>query len=294
MPSIKPRSSTLQNVTETGDDFQLLNQAIEELNNIALCEKQLNLEIPKETVTCSHINLIEEKGVEICIDCGAEVDSSAKIDVLRPHTENNKNINDISRIHIRKTDERTIYKDVENLGLAESIVSKANKLYTEVVNGKIYRGNFRRSIIFACVFHAFKISKNPQSHDRLIEMFNISRKMGLKGLKFVNLNAPKTSVIRITYITPVDLVGDIMDNFSATEEQKKEVIDIYEKVRDKSLKLNRSRPMSYSAGIVFYWICLKKKPITLKEFSKKVTLSELTINRIAKEVSFLLKDSLET
>lgn len=275
-----PRKSKLEIENTQSEDFQLLAQAIEELKS-----SQESTIKPK----CVHVNLIEEKGVEICIDCGSEVDSTILNREDWPvHNDNNKNINDISRIHIRKTDERTIYKDVENLGLSESIVSKANKLYTEVVKGKIYRGNFRRSIIFACVFHAFKISKNPQSHDRLIEMFNISRKMGLKGLKFVNLNAPKTSLIRITYITPVDLVGDIMDNFSATEEQKKEVINIYEKVRDKSQKLNRSRPMSYSAGIVFYWICLKKKPITLKEFSKKVTLSELTINRIAKEISSLI------
>jgi len=292
MPSKKP------------NDFNLLKQAMKELEvqepskkipdkpKIQITQENEENEENKST-ECSHKNIIEEKGMGVCIDCGEEVEE--KIDTEKEWRYygygDNKHGSDPTRTQMRKSEERTIYKDVENMGLSENIINKANKLYTEVVKGKIYRGNFRKSIIFACVFHAFKLNKNPQSHDRLIGLFNLSRKTGLKGLKFVNLNAPKNSKIRVTYITPIDLMGDIMDNFSATEDQKKEVISIYNSVKDKSVKLNRSRPMSYSAGVVFYWILQKKKNITLKEFSKKVSLSELTINRIAKEIASILKVS---
>jgi len=297
-----PKKTGQKEVASQGNDFTLFREAMEQLKKE---EKEINLNdgvkfnsnLSKVNSSlesfspCLHSNIIEERGVGICIDCGEEVEEKVSHEKeWRYYGQNdNKHSSDPTRAQLRKSDERNIYKDVETLGLSEKIVAKANKLYADVVKGKIYRGNFRRSIIFACVFHAFKISRNPQSHERLIEMFKLTRKTGLKGLKFVNLNAPKQSKIRTTYITPVDLVGDIMDSFSATEEQKKEVVGIYEQVKDKSLKLNRSRPMSYSAGIVFYWILLKKKNISLKEFSKKVVLSELTINRIAREVASILE-----
>jgi len=40
--------------------------------------------------------------------------------------------------------------------------------------------------------------------------------------------------------------------------------------------------------LVFYWTCLKGKNISLKDFAKKVMLSELTINKIAKEIAEVL------
>ena len=76
-----------------------------------------------------------------------------------------------------------------------------------------------------------------------------------------------------------------MDKFSATPEQKLEVINLYNQIKNKSSRLNRSRPQSVGAGIVYYWICSKKKDITLKQFTKKVSLSELTVNKIAKEIA---------
>ena len=63
---------------------------------------------------------------------------------------------------------------------------------------------------------------------------------------------------------------------------------IYEKVKNRSSKLNRSRPQSMISGIIFYWIQSKNMDITCKEFAKKVDLSELTITKMMKEVEFVL------
>ena len=79
-----------------------------------------------------------------------------------------------------------------------------------------------------------------------------------------------------------------MEKFSATESQKKEVIELYHQIKNKSSKLNRSRPQSVASGLVYFWICSKQKDITLKQFTKKVSLSELTVNKIAKEISDLI------
>ena len=50
---------------------------------------------------------------------------------------------DPSRCHLRKNDEKNIFKDVENMKFNEKIVSIANTLYEKVTKGSIFRGNSR-------------------------------------------------------------------------------------------------------------------------------------------------------
>ena len=80
-----------------------------------------------------------------------------------------------------------------------------------------------------------------------------------------------------------------MDKFKATTEQKKEVIELYNKIKNKSSKINRARPQSVSASITYFWVCYKGLDISLKDFAKKAELSELTIDRLSKEISEVLK-----
>jgi len=280
-------------------DFLLLEKA---LSKYEKQHKKLTIRAPSEESppgkapigeeedTCEHINTINEKGICICVDCGEEIKDMIISDKeWGYYNQEGKSSFDTSRVQMRKTEERTIFKDVESLGFSESIVVKANKIYAQVTKGKIFRGDSRRSIVFACIFHAFKLSGKPQSHDRLIGIFNLDKKIGLKGLKYVNLYAPKDSKIRTAYITPVNLVEEILEQFSVSKEQKKEVLDLYELIRNRSSKLNRSRPLSVGAGLVFYWTKIKNKGITLKEFAQKVMLSEMTINKVAKEIAEVME-----
>ena len=242
---------------------------------------------------CNHLNYVNEKGVDICTDCGEEVKTNLNYskEWVYYGNSNSKNNSDPNRVQIRKnTDERTIYRDVENMGFSHKIISEANNIYFQVTNGKIFRGNSRKAIVFACIFHAYKISGKPQSHDKLINIFNLTRKTGLKGIKHVNLYAPKNSELRTTYITPINLIEEIMEKFSATKSQIQEVIDLYNKIKNKSSRLNRSRPQSVASGLVYFWISKNNKDISIKKFTKIVSLSELTINKILIEIKNILKD----
>lgn len=279
-------------------DFDLFNQALEEYKKMKISDGDLDnvsseVSSPREIndASCLHENIISEKGVSVCVDCGEEISQRITHDKeWRYYGQgDSKHSSDPNRVQMRKIEERSIFRDVENLGFSESIIAKANKIYAQVTEGKIFRGNHRKAIVFACVFHAYKMSGKPQSHERLIQIFNLSRKTGLRGLKYVNLYAPKDSKIRTTYITAKNLIDEIMEKFSATQEQKQEVTNLYEKIKNKSSRLNRSRPQSVASGLVFYWICMRGKEISLKDFAKKVILSELTINRIAKEIAEVLE-----
>lgn len=272
-------------------DFTLFDQVLTEYEQIQSSGQEGLLDNKeKKEISCDHSNVMNENGIISCIECGEELEKR----VLHEREwryygqSDTKRSSDPNRVQVRKSEERTIYKDVENMGFSEKITTAANQIYSEVTKGQIFRGNSRKAIVFACVFQAYKLSGKPQPHERLIKIFDLNRKSGLKGLKHVNLNAPKTSKIHTTYITPVNLVEDVMGKFSASESQINEVVDLYTKIKNKSSKLNRARPQSVASGLTYYWICLKQIDITLKEFAEKADLSELTINKIAKEVAIVL------
>ena len=260
----------------------------------ALCEYEAKIKTttnnPNNDSHCKHSNVSNENGVVLCMDCGEEIERTIFHDKeWRYYGQNDgKRGGDPNRVQIRKSEDRNIFKDVETMGFSEKIVTAANDLYYQVTKGKIFRGNSRKSIVFACIFHAYKMSDKPQTHETLIKTFNLTKRTGLKGLKHVNLNAPKDSRIHTTYITPVNLIQDLMDKFEATVTQKTQSIDIYHRTKNKSSKLNRARPQSVSAGVTYYWICREKIDITLKDFSKHADLSPLTINKIANEVANIL------
>jgi transcription initiation factor TFIIIB Brf1 subunit/transcription initiation factor TFIIB len=188
-------------------------------------------------------------------------------------------------------EEISIFRDVDKLGFSEKIILCANLLYEEVTKKKIFRGNSRKGIIFACVFHSYKINGVPHSCESLIDIFNIDRRIALKGLKYVNLNASKESLFRNYQISPENIITEIMDKFYATEEQKQEILKLYSSIKDRSALLNRSRPQSMAAGLVRYYILKHGKNVPMVIFKTKVGLSELTINRIVKEIMRLLNDT---
>ena len=280
------------------EDFELFNQALEQYSKInsvneTSVEKKDEIEdkFLVKNIKCLHKNITEEKSTSVCLDCGEELGIKLVNDKEWRFYgySSSTHISDPDRMKTRKIEQRNISKDVENLNFSENIINKADDIYTEVTNGKIFRGNSRKAIVFACIFYAYKISGNPQIHEDLIKIFHIDKNSALKGLKFVTIRSSKESNIRNIHITPVNLVEEIMKKLNAKEEHIKEVIELYEKIRNRSSKLNRSRPQSVGAGIVFYWICLKNKNIALSEFAKKVNLSELTITKISKEITEVIK-----
>lgn len=237
---------------------------------------------------CKHEDCINEKGISICSNCGQELSFSLINEKEAKYygQGDNKHLIDSSRIQLRKAEEKGIFHDVEHMGFSEHIIASANKIYIDVTKQKIFRGNSRKAIISACIFYAFIQSDCFQSHQKLVSIFNLTQKAGLKGLKFV-MYSIRSKDKKIIHITPIHLITEIMDMFQTSIEQKQEVIDIHEKVQ-KIKKLNKSRPQSISAGIIYYWIKLKDKKISLKHFSEKVNLSSLTIVNIAKQIATIL------
>lgn len=335
------------------DDYQYLNSGslptVISSSSSRHSKKSNVMEKGFEEEFCDHKDIIIENNTEICMECGEEI-SKIKLSLLTDNQVTHASETKM-RFVVRKSDDRTIFKDIESMGFSQRVITLANQIFQEVTlaaakdaerrkcilnnllttestltttttttpfhgnttniitsvdhqsqrndllrpeppaitnTAKTYQGNSRKSIIFACVFHAFKILGQPRCCDYLINLFQISTRSALKGLKHVNKYAPKSSPLRTSYITPENLVEDIMDKIKATSEQKKEVVDLYNRISNRSSKLNRSRPKSVASGLTYYWIMKKQKNITLKEFTKKVKLSDLTVSKIASEISSIV------
>jgi transcription initiation factor TFIIIB Brf1 subunit/transcription initiation factor TFIIB len=269
------------------DLFETALKNYEQIEDSKRAKRRRDSEFDTKRNECDHKHVIVKNGAETCTTCGELLKTKIMHDKeWRCYSDSRKK--DPNRVQIRKVDDRNIFKDVQGLGFSNKIVSLANDLYSDVSKGKIYRGNCRRAIIFACIFHAYKSLGHPQTHEKLIKLFKLNRKAGLKGLKHVTLNS-NSPLLKGSNITPKHLIADTMNIFSASDEQKKEVLELYGKVKNRSSNLNRARPNSIASAIIYYWITKKNINITLKEFAKKTNLSEITISKISKEISTILK-----
>lgn len=286
------------------DEFDILEKAFTEFNMKTEKEESENLTTKKssicspkslssdsETEECSHSELVEENGTRSCTLCGIEITKEVSYEKEWRYygADDTKHTSDPNRCHARKSEEKNIYKDVENMGFSDKVVDLANQIYLQTTKDKIYRGKSRKAIVYACIFNAFKILGKPQSCEALRNVFQLDRKVILKGLKHVSLNAPKNSEIRTKYITAIEIINEIMNKFNANTDQKKEVFSIYEQVKNRSVIINRSKPQSVASGIIYYYITSNKKDIDIKTFTKTVNLSELTVNKVSKEIQKILE-----
>jgi hypothetical protein len=104
------------------------------------------------------------------------------------------------------------------------------------------------------------------------------------------LHSPKNGQIINRYITPIELVNEYIVKFPHIEEDKKAISDVYERIKNKSSMINRSRPQSVASSLIYYHFAKKHgaNNFSIKDFIKKIKLSELTVNKISKEITRIL------
>jgi len=243
-----------------------------------------------QELICEHNDVVNQDNNVSCVKCGETIKTITHDQEWRYYgTTDNKRKSDPTRVQERKEHQRNINKDVESMGFSRNIIEKANAIYTKVTKGQIFRGDSRKSIIFACIYNAYKMDNNFQMPKNLVQIFNITKKSSLRGMKIVKINMDTEIPFQSTTSTTEHHINDIMTYFSSTEEQKQEVYELYSKIKNRSSKLNRSRPQSVSISLIYYWILKNNKPISIKQYSTQVNLSEMTINKNINEIRHILE-----
>jgi hypothetical protein len=252
-------------------------------------DKSLNKEVPEVEVEvdelenyknkeCLHSESISEHNFIYCKQCGLQLsDDSNGSEVGR---------NDSIRLQYKKMPEKGIAKDLEIYNLPLDVINLADKLYAGVTKEDIKRGNLRKGIIFACVFHAYHKLNKPQTPDTLQKVFNISRKNISKGLTYFCLGNKERG--KTEYITAEHFIPKILEKLNIKQECLSECLQLYKSIENKSSLLNRSNPQSVSKGVVYYYLRKLDSKFDLKKYSEEIQLSEITITRICNTIDNVL------
>jgi hypothetical protein len=247
---------------------------------------------PKEDSWCKHANTQVDGGLITCLECGLEVENEIVYEKDWKYYGADYGP-DPTRCQPRRSTEKSIYKDVENMGFSDRIVEISDRIFGVALGDRITRKKARTAVIYGCIHFAYKIEGHPQG-DSLVARFHIDNKKALKGLKYVKLHVPKDMLENPVYVSPTNIIEELMDKLNSTPDQKSDVIKIYEFVKNKSSVLNRSRPQSVAASIIYVYTVLAKKDIDIEDFTHRVSLSFPTIQKLSDEIFTILDISTRT
>lgn len=239
---------------------------------------------------CTHEHIIIEHGANICMDCGVE------IDMLSSQTFTFE----MSRMHVRNHREKSILPDLESIEIEPLVKTVANEIFIHVANHTLRKIN-RKSIIFASVFLAYKYINQPRMCDHLFDVFQIKRRNAFKGVTYITqrldwdvLKNHLASMNITIYnqcemITAEHIIRQYMSLYKTLPSHIDKIISIFHRVHNKSKVIFTTQPQSLAAGIIYYFTQTEDIPFNIKEFSKKVKVSEVTIYKVFKECQHILQ-----
>jgi transcription initiation factor TFIIIB Brf1 subunit/transcription initiation factor TFIIB len=240
---------------------------------------------------CPHSSIINEGGIDVCVDCGENIQIESFDTEWRYYGDGDKSKSyDPSRCQYKKPQDKGIKKELEKMGFSRDVIVKADYYYQKVTQGDIKRSALRKGIIFSCVLFAYKHYKMRITTDELDEIFKIGRKNMSKGLTYFKTNIPKNEIDydNFDYATAEHFIPKILEKWNVKEEHVNYVLNLYKRLSNKSHLINTSNPQSVSSGLVYYYLKKLDLEITPSKFGKLVGLSEITINRITNEIEDIL------
>lgn len=288
----------IQLIMTTIDEFEVFNQLDQELSSTqleipdVLCPGSSTRPciVAELEPLCAHINVSDEYGISVCLDCGIEIRKGISNESKMYASIDKRSIGDGNRCWAPKKKNRSIRDDLRGMGFPDPVINEADSIFKTVTEGGIFREDKRKSIIVACLMEAYKILGESVSLESLLEKIPINNITA--GMKIVETKIKRydTERKRVTHTSPVDSIRDILSTWDSDADTVEKIVKLYEMVEDKSSMLNRSRAKSVAAAIIYYYaIATKRNNIKIREFSKRVGLSESTIIKNAKEISAVLQ-----
>ena len=209
--------------------------------------------------------------------------------------ETSQKINMLQKWNSMPYSERSLYKVFQHIesvckknSLPKKIWNTAKSLYSIIAKIKISRGNNRKGIIAACVYHSCKECNVPRSINELSHMFSIPSTVMTKGCKNYTeiMRMNKTNRDRSFKINDVNLY-DFIDRFSSKISLKEEEIKKIRKIAilcEQNKMINDNTPPSMASGCIYLYCKISGNKINKKEISDVCKISEVTINKCYKKL----------
>jgi transcription initiation factor TFIIB len=181
----------------------------------------------------------------------------------------------------------TITTTCKKANLPMCIIQESKVLYKHISTQKISRGNNRKGIIAATVYHACKIKNVPRSTNEIAKIFDIKISIMTKGMKqfydMYNTNNNKS----ITCKKPTQPI-DYIERFISQLECPSNVCELSKTIaiKAKEEKLtNQNTPPSMAVGCIYLACQILNFPCNKKNMAKKCAISEVTINKCYKKLN---------
>lgn len=258
------------------------------------CGKILNTKIIK----CIHLDTFQdENGLYVCRSCYREIE----ILDSEPEWRNYNSSGDSSRCNFPIDECKSIKETLnnENITVHDAVLKQIVFYYKTIVNNgdkhETYRGNNRKGIIAACLFHSYILYGEYRTIDHIRYMFGINKKTMTKGIRQFTTAFPD---LKNKYIQPEDLIKWIMKLTGIGDEHYKAILTLTKYFRNSSETLKRSSPQSVASAIIYFYLCLykdyrKQLGLTKNKFAEKAQLSDITITKLAREAAIVANCNLQ-
>jgi len=256
------------------------------------------IEAPDEI--CEHLSCFEADGINICKDCGCEVEMLDFQPEWRYYgASDNRSSRDPSRCHRSKESTRggidKVFQDAKLGHLSLSIRKKTEQKYKKIVGGETVRGRGRKSIVAACLLFTFRDENDIRTADEVGSLFGLTKQEMSSGLTKYHATFPESRTLNIK---PSDLIRRIMHLTKIDISHYKNILRISKCLEKVDTVLNRSSPQSVASAIVYLYICLtpeikESMGFTKTKFARDVSLSDITISKLVKRAAEVIGEIVE-
>ena len=230
---------------------------------------------------CRHARTASLHGQTHCRDCGETILSFCQ--------EDTHYFEDASTVlATERKAPKSIRKELEPLALPEDIKDRADRIYAYKVGDNTYRANVRQEVKFNCIYEAYKQAGIVCDPNEIAAMLGIKRKGMSRGImRCSSLVTGKNDKEEPQILTAFDLVPSMLERcgIQGDASHLEDMQRVYQYTKDRSELLNRSKPQSIAAALIFYYLkqVESDRKIAKNEIAKKCGISVMTLGKVAAE-----------
>ena len=287
---------------ESAREGAALNPLLSELENLEKSEcphKNIQnfpisgkacLDCGRELNECPHENTYKSSnGLHICSDCCMEMEILDYEPEWRFYgISDNRSYKDPSRCQKGKPLGKSIEKVFTDnkIKISPAMKAQITAKYNAVVGKKGVRGKGRTARVAACHFHVCQEFFQNRTSEFITDLYGLDQKDMSVGL---NAYYEKFEDDRNKHMRSEDLLRWLMDLTGIEQSHYRRIVYIARYLEGTSKLLKRSSPQSVASAIIYFYLCLnpeykKKLELTKTKFSKRAMLSDITVNKLVKEI----------
>ena len=236
---------------------------------------------------CKHENIHKDNsGVTICSQCGLEFET---LDFRQEWRWYDKTSCDPSRCQPSRSKSNSIRQvfHEHKVDISPAVMDMVQARFNHIteIEGKVNRGKRRKAIIAACLFYVYRDMDECRTTNYISKLFQVKQKNMSLGMKTYLKVFPEA---RTQHTATEEFIPWVMKQTSVDRKHYNKILTIARYLENSSELLERSNPKSVASAIVFFYLCLKYKNKlgnTKASFAKKVSISDITITKIVREIA---------